>query len=118
MSTTGGRTNSEMSNGCQPAQLPLSLSARRLVFFILPVVAMANGGCETNARTGSLIGAGLGAAVGNWIGDDTEGTLIGAGAGAAAGYMIGNEADKDEAREEDHKDAAERNDDESSDERS
>ena len=62
-------------------------------------VAMLVGGCATNAQSGATIGALLGAAAGNWIGDDTEGTLIGAGVGAAAGYMIGNEADKQEAQE-------------------
>ena len=60
------------------------------------------GGCATSAKTGSLIGAGLGAAIGQWIGDDTEGTLIGAGVGAAAGYMIGNEADKQQYRDRVH----------------
>ncbi len=62
-------------------------------------VLVIGGGCETSAQTGSLIGVGVGAAVGQWIGKDTEGTLIGAGVGAAAGYMIGNEMDKKESRE-------------------
>ena len=65
------------------------------------IVAILISGCATNAKPGSLIGAGVGAAVGQWIGDDTEGTLIGAGVGATAGYMIGNEADKEESREDD-----------------
>jgi|GEM_PF-5468098 len=72
---------------------------------ILPCLAVILvAGCATNAKTGSLIGTGVGAAVGQWIGDDTEGTLIGAGVGAAAGYMIGNEADKEESRDEDYPD--------------
>ena len=65
------------------------------------IVTILISGCATNAKTGSLIGAGVGAAAGQWIGKDTEGTLIGAGVGAAAGYMIGNEADKEESREDD-----------------
>ena len=76
--------------------------SRTILAGLLPCIfAILIGGCTTNAKTGSLIGAGLGAAVGQWIGGDTEGTLIGAGAGAAAGYMIGNEADKEESREDD-----------------
>ena len=72
---------------------------RTILAVLLPCIfAMMSGGCATNAQTGSLIGAGLGAAIGQWIGGDTEGTLIGAGVGTAAGYMIGNEADKEEAR--------------------
>ncbi len=51
-------------------------------------------GCESDAQTGALIGAGVGAIAGQAIGGDTEGTLIGAGVGAAGGYMIGNESDK------------------------
>ncbi len=52
-------------------------------------------GCESDAQTGALIGAGVGGVAGQAIGGDTEATLIGAGVGAAAGYMIGNERDKD-----------------------
>ncbi len=74
--------------------------SRTILAGLLPCIfAILIGGCTTNAKTGSLIGAGLGAAVGQWIGGDTEGTLIGAGVGATAGYMIGNEADKEEARD-------------------
>jgi outer membrane lipoprotein SlyB len=51
-------------------------------------------GCESDAQTGALIGAGVGALAGQAIGGDTEGTLIGAGVGAAGGYIIGNEQDK------------------------
>ncbi len=65
---------------------------------LLSSVVVIGGGCATSGRTGSLVGAGLGAAVGQWIGKDTEGTLIGTGVGAAAGYMIGNEMDKEESR--------------------
>ena len=51
-------------------------------------------GCQNDAQTGALIGAGVGALAGQAIGGDTEGTLIGAGVGAAGGYIIGNEQDK------------------------
>lgn len=75
---------------------------RTLLLASLPCFAgILIAGCATSAKTGSLIGAGIGAAVGQWIGDDTEGTLIGAGVGAAAGYMIGNESDKEKSREDD-----------------
>ena len=66
---------------------------------ILLLIAVSIGmvftaGCESDAQTGALIGAGVGALAGQAIGGDTEGTLIGAGVGAAGGYMIGNEQDK------------------------
>ncbi len=66
---------------------------------ILMVIAVSVGlafvaGCESDAQTGALIGAGVGAIAGQAIGGDTESTLIGAGVGAAGGYIIGNEQDK------------------------
>jgi len=69
------------------------------IIAILLVVSISLGllvvaGCESDAQTGALIGAGVGALAGQAIGGDTEGTLIGAGVGAAGGYMIGNEQDK------------------------
>ena len=69
------------------------------VITILLVIALGLslvvvGGCESDAQTGALIGAGVGAIAGQAIGGDTEGTLIGAGVGAAGGYIIGNEQDK------------------------
>jgi hypothetical protein len=74
------------------------LMAKKLII-ILMVVTVSLGfsfvaGCESDAQTGALIGAGIGALAGQAIGGDTEGTLIGAGAGAAGGYIIGNEQDK------------------------
>jgi len=53
-------------------------------------------GCESNAQTGALIGAGGGALVGQAIGRDTKGTLIGAGVGAVGGYVVGSQMDKNE----------------------
>ena len=66
---------------------------------IVMVIVMSLGlafvaGCESDAQTSALIGAGVGAIAGQAIGGDTEGTLIGAGAGAVGGYIIGNESDK------------------------
>jgi YMGG-like Gly-zipper len=73
---------------------------RIAIFASLPLLAgISISGCATNAKTGTLIGAAVGAAAGQWIGDDTEGTLIGAGVGAGAGYMIGNEKDKEQSRQ-------------------
>jgi hypothetical protein len=51
-------------------------------------------GCESNAESGALIGAGGGALAGQAIGHNTTGTLIGAGAGALGGYLIGGQMDK------------------------
>jgi hypothetical protein len=65
-----------------------------LLLFAVSLGMVFTAGCESDAQTGALIGAGVGALAGQAIGGDTEGTLIGAGAGAAGGYMIGNEQDK------------------------
>lgn len=70
---------------------------------ILPTMLVAGltwmGGCQDDAQTGALVGAGGGALLGQAIGGNTKSTLIGAGAGAGAGYIIGNEMDKKKARE-------------------
>ncbi|MBN1804430.1 MAG: glycine zipper 2TM domain-containing protein [Sedimentisphaerales bacterium] len=65
-----------------------------LLAFALSLGVVIVAGCESDAQTGALIGAGVGAIAGQAIGGDTEGTLIGAGVGAAGGYIIGNEQDK------------------------
>ena len=64
----------------------------------LNVVLIA--GCESDAQTGSALGALAGAGVGQLAGGDTEATLIGAAVGGAAGYMLGNEGDKKKAQAE------------------
>jgi hypothetical protein len=58
-------------------------------------------GCRTYAQSGSVVGAGLGSAVGAVIGHNSHdrtgsGALIGAGAGALIGYAFGNEMDKEQ----------------------
>ncbi len=54
-------------------------------------------GCESDAQTGTAIGALAGAGIGQLAGGSTEATLIGAAVGSGAGYMIGNEQDKQKA---------------------
>lgn len=51
-------------------------------------------GCESDAQTGTAIGALAGAGIGALAGGDTEATLIGAAVGGGAGYILGNEGDK------------------------
>ena len=72
--------------------------AKKLIIILMVVAVNLGlpfvGGCESDAQTGALIGAGVGALAGQAIGGDTEGTLIGAGVGAGGGYIIGNESDK------------------------
>ena len=46
---------------------------------------------QRKTQEGALIGAGVGAILGQIIGGDTEGTLIGAGIGAALGGVAGNQ---------------------------
>jgi len=62
---------------------------------------MLSAGCETDAQSGALIGAGIGALAGQAIGGDTEATLIGTAIGAGGGYVIGNESDKAKDRQRD-----------------
>lgn len=57
-------------------------------------------GCESDAQTGSAIGALTGAGIGQLAGGDTESTLIGAAVGGGIGYMLGNEGDKKTTRAE------------------
>lgn len=51
-------------------------------------------GCESDAQTGTLLGAGTGALAGQAIGRNRKSTVIGTAVGTGAGYMIGNEMDK------------------------
>jgi hypothetical protein len=72
---------------------------------ILTAVVMSAGlafvvGCESDAQTGSAIGALAGAGIGQLAGGNTESTLIGAAVGGGAGYMIGNEQDKKKSQAE------------------
>ena len=56
-------------------------------------VLMASG-CQTSGQSSALVGTLLGAGLGQAIGGDTESTLIGAALGGGAGYIFGNEKDK------------------------
>ena len=60
----------------------------------LLLISLTMWGCQTDAQTGSLFGAGLGALAGQAIGHDTGATLLGTAIGASVGYVIGNESDK------------------------
>ncbi len=56
-------------------------------------------GCNTTptqdgAVVGGLLGAGLGAIVGNQSGHEGEGALIGAGVGALTGALVGDQVDE------------------------
>lgn len=76
----------------------------KAMFLMLALAAMMLGsmGCSSKAKTGTLVGAGTGAAAGAIIGHQSghkgEGALIGGAVGAAGGYMIGNEMDKSDAK--------------------
>ncbi len=76
-------------------------TSKALACLVLMGVSTLLPACRTNAQQGSLIGAGLGSAVGAVIGHNsngrrTNGALIGAGAGALLGYAVGNEMDKEQ----------------------
>jgi len=59
-------------------------------------------GCQSDAQTGSAIGALAGAGIGQLAGGDTESTLIGSAVGAGAGYILGNEGDKKKTQQQMH----------------
>ncbi|MHC4544231.1 MAG: glycine zipper domain-containing protein, partial [Planctomycetota bacterium] len=72
---------------------------------IMVIVAVSIGsmfiiGCQSDAQTGTVIGALAGAGIGQLAGGDTEATLIGAAVGGTAGYLLGNEGDKEKAQAE------------------
>ncbi len=60
-----------------------------LSFFLISCAGTTNQ--QRKTQEGALIGAGVGAILGQVIGGDTEGTLIGAGIGAALGGVAGNQ---------------------------
>lgn len=79
---------------------------RKAMLLALLPLALA-GGCRTAEGTGTLIGAGSGALLGNAVGKAvggsgngarTVGTLIGTGVGAVAGNAIGRNMDEAEHR--------------------
>lgn len=70
---------------------------------LLSVGTLGMSGCGSDAQSGALLGAGLGAIGGAVVGHNqgrhtAEGAAIGAGIGAVGGYMIGNESDKAKQR--------------------
>lgn len=78
--------------------------AKRMIT-IMVIVAVSMGsmliiGCQSDAQTGTAIGALAGAGIGQLAGGDTEATLIGAAVGGTAGYFLGNESDKKKAQAE------------------
>lgn len=78
--------------------------AKRIISIIV-IVAVSMGsafivGCQSDAQTGTAVGALAGAGIGQLAGGDTEATLIGAAVGGTAGYLLGNESDKEKARAE------------------
>jgi uncharacterized protein YcfJ len=74
-----------------------------VIIFIAAAVSLGLAfvvGCESEAQTGSAVGALAGAGIGQLAGGNTESTLIGAAVGGGAGYMIGNEQDKKKTKAE------------------
>ena len=68
--------------------------AKKIAVFILVMLPLAfSVGCDTQKKTNTLAGAGVGALAGQAIGGSTKGTLIGAGIGAAAGHLLTDDED-------------------------
>ena len=70
---------------------------KHLIITIITGAALMMSSCagttntERKTKEGVLVGAGLGAVLGQVIGGSTEGTLVGAGLGAAIGGVAGNQ---------------------------
>jgi len=65
-----------------------------LITVLIGLVLIFIAGCESDARTGAVLGSLAGAGIGQIAGRSTESTLIGAAVGGTAGYMLGNESDR------------------------
>ena len=78
--------------------------AKNLITIIVIVVVSLSSmfiiGCQSDAQTGTAVGALAGAGIGQLAGGDTEATLIGAAIGGTAGYFLGTEGDKEKAHAE------------------
>jgi uncharacterized protein YcfJ len=57
-------------------------------------LAIYGAGCDSDAKTGALIGGAAGAGVGQAAGGDTKSTVIGGAIGTAGGYLLGRHSDK------------------------
>ena len=71
---------------------------------VLAIACLLNvSGCQTDAQTWSLLGAGIGAAAGAGLDHDKRGrgAAIGGAVGAGTGYIVGNESDKAKSRRSD-----------------
>jgi hypothetical protein len=81
-----------------------NMSSRVTRWFVAALLLCALAGCRSpyyadqGALVGGLGGAGVGAIVGNAVGNTGAGALIGAGAGALGGALVGNALDDVEAR--------------------
>ena len=56
-------------------------------------------GCENEAQSNALLGAGLGVGISAISGGEGSDLATGAAIGAGAGYILGNEADKQKAQQ-------------------
>ena len=98
-----------MNNICTPSPANATSRWARRAGIAALAVALSMGtfgmsGCGSDAQSGALLGAGVGALGGAVVGHNqgrrtAEGAGIGAGIGAVAGYMIGNESDKAKQRQ-------------------
>lgn len=78
----------------------LSTLRRACAATVIPVLALALGGCAmfNHRQEGAVVGAGVGGAIGAVVGNQTgstaRGAIIGAVVGGAAGLIIGNQMDQ------------------------
>jgi outer membrane lipoprotein SlyB len=70
----------------------MSKHVKKVAVFVLVMFPLAfSVGCDTQKKTNTLAGAGVGALAGQAIGSSTGATLIGAGVGAVAGNVLTKE---------------------------
>ena len=77
-----------MSHRNPPHRSRLTVAACLFVGALVPLGAGV--GCQNDKQTGALLGAGVGALIGQAAGGDTGATLLGAGIGAGVGYVAGD----------------------------
>ena len=95
-----------MSHRNPPHRSRLTVAACLFVGALVPLGAGV--GCQNDKQTGALLGAGVGALIGQAAGGDSGATLLGAGIGAGVGYVAGDVVEDQKAEKAKEREAASR----------
>ncbi|KAB7628186.1 RT0821/Lpp0805 family surface protein [Alkalilimnicola sp. S0819] len=71
----------------------------RILLVLFSLVLSLLSACATREQTGTVVGAGAGAVIGEQVGEGTAGTLVGAIAGGLLGRQIGQWMDERDRQE-------------------